>query len=96
MPEADKTGRFRGLKAGVILYNLLTGRKCLRESLGLEGDYPFMATWPLPKGKTMDWWQTELQRSIQEDRMREHHLLSSWSTESPCLRKEMKRLAGRP
>ena len=41
-----------------------------------------MAPWPLPKGKTMDWWQTELQRSIQEERMREHHLLSSWSAES--------------
>ena len=30
--------------AGVILYNLVTG-----------GDFPFMATWPLPPGKDMNW-----------------------------------------
>jgi len=39
---------------GVILYNLVTG------------DYPFMATWPLPPGKDMDWWQSEVSRVIQD------------------------------
>lgn len=50
---------------GVILYNLITG------------DYPFMAQWPLPPGKDMDWWQRELQRSIQEDQMKQHAKLTS-------------------
>ncbi|CAJ1454026.1 unnamed protein product, partial [Effrenium voratum] len=64
--------------AGVILYNLLTG------------DYPFMAAWPLPKGKTMEWWQSELARSVQEDHFRDNKLLhGAWSAESGDLLKHM-------
>merc|ERR1719210_1197331 len=36
--------------AGVILYNLITG------------EYPFIATWPLPPGKDLDWWQAETKK----------------------------------
>ena len=63
--------------AGVILYNLMTG------------DYPFMATWPLPKGKTMEWWQTELTRSICEDNFRDNRGLKNWSAESNDLLRQM-------
>lgn len=55
--------------AGCILYNLYTG------------DYPFMAPWPLPKGRTMEWWQQELARSIQSDPMRQNPKLAGWSRE---------------
>ena len=63
--------------AGVIHYNLMTG------------DYPFMATWPLPKGKTMEWWQTELARSICEDNFRDNKRLKNWSTECNDLLRQM-------
>jgi len=39
---------------GVILYNLITG------------DYPFIAQWPVPKGKDVEWWQSETSRLIQD------------------------------
>lgn len=41
--------------AGVILFNLVTG------------DYPFLAKWPLPPGKDIDWWQKEVRRLIEGD-----------------------------
>jgi len=59
--------------AAVILYNMITG------------DFPFMATWPLPKGKDMDWWQSEVSRTIQEDRMRPHRRLSDGSVSPKCV-----------
>lgn len=59
--------------AGCILYNLFTG------------DYPFMATWPLPKGKTMEWWQNELMRSIAQDPFKDHAKLRNWSREGLAL-----------
>jgi len=58
--------------AGVILYNLLTG------------DYPFMPPWPLPRGWTMDHWQRDLSRKIQEENYSDHpKLRAGWSRE--CL-----------
>ena len=62
--------------AGVIHYNLMTG------------DYPFMAAWPLPKGKTMEWWQTELTRSICEDSFRDNKHLKTWTPESRDLMRQ--------
>merc|ERR1719336_1908324 len=50
---------------GVILYNLVTG------------DYPFMATWPLPPGKDMDWWQSEVERVIRNEPFAHHPRLRS-------------------
>eukprot|EP00933_Yihiella_yeosuensis_P071088 TRINITY_DN79288_c0_g1_i1.p1 TRINITY_DN79288_c0_g1~~TRINITY_DN79288_c0_g1_i1.p1 ORF type:complete len:585 (-),score=122.13 TRINITY_DN79288_c0_g1_i1:64-1764(-) len=59
--------------AGVILYNLICG------------DYPFMATWPLPPGKDMNWWQNELSRSIQQDPYRQNRRLTDGSVSPACL-----------
>lgn len=59
--------------AGVILYNMITG------------DYPFMATWPLPPGKDMEWWQSELARTISEDKFRQHARLSDKSVSPSCI-----------
>mmetsp|Transcript_27579 Transcript_27579/g.87202 ORF Transcript_27579/g.87202 Transcript_27579/m.87202 type:complete len:574 (+) Transcript_27579:1-1722(+) len=58
--------------AGCILYNLVTG------------DYPFMAPWPLPPGKDMDWWQRELERAIKEEPFRQHRLLIDGSVSPLC------------
>lgn len=64
---SSNTWHAQWAQAGVILYNLLTGRTFCRftdeplESIQMcqmSGDYPFMATWPLPKGKTMEWPKT--------------------------------------
>lgn len=54
---------------GVILYNLITG------------GYPFMAPWPLPDGKNMQWWQSETMRLIQDSSLtyKQHPHLSSVS-----------------
>lgn len=59
--------------AGVILYNLITG------------DYPFMATWPLPQGKTMEWWQEEVKKAIQQQPYRKHARLTKEIVSAECL-----------
>mmetsp|Transcript_32031 Transcript_32031/g.70006 ORF Transcript_32031/g.70006 Transcript_32031/m.70006 type:complete len:735 (+) Transcript_32031:42-2246(+) len=56
---------------GVILYNLITG------------DYPFLATWPLPPGKDMNWWQEEVMRQIAADPYKPNDKLKTVSSE--CL-----------
>jgi len=54
---------------GVILYNLITGR------------YPFMGTWPLPRGKTVSWWEAECKRKIRNDPV---PLISSTAVSAAC------------
>jgi len=54
------------------LYNLVTG------------DYPFMAPWPLPPGRDMEWWQAELQRNIQVKDYRDHPRLTNGSVTAKC------------
>merc|ERR1719220_791602 len=51
--------------AGVILYNLITG------------DYPFLATWPLPPGKDLDWWQAETKKIIEHQPYQKHPKLTA-------------------
>jgi len=58
--------------AGVILYNLVTG------------DYPFMAPWPLPPGRDMEWWQAELQRVIQTQSYRPHARFVNGAVSPAC------------
>jgi len=58
--------------AGVILYNLVTG------------DYPFMAPWPLPPGRDMEWWQAELQRVIQTQSYRPHARFQNGAVSPAC------------
>lgn len=58
--------------AGCILYNLVTG------------DYPFMAPWPLPPGKDMDWWQAELERVICQEPFRPHKRFIDGSVSPLC------------
>eukprot|EP00931_Biecheleriopsis_adriatica_P114956 TRINITY_DN90820_c0_g1_i1.p1 TRINITY_DN90820_c0_g1~~TRINITY_DN90820_c0_g1_i1.p1 ORF type:complete len:757 (-),score=158.99 TRINITY_DN90820_c0_g1_i1:41-2065(-) len=74
--------------AGVIFYNLLTG------------DYPFLPQWPLPPGKTMDWWQTQLQHDICRGDIKRHPRIqdSTWSVECKDLMMKMmiKRSDDRP
>mmetsp|Transcript_65220 Transcript_65220/g.184074 ORF Transcript_65220/g.184074 Transcript_65220/m.184074 type:complete len:382 (+) Transcript_65220:1278-2423(+) len=59
--------------SGVILYQMITGT------------YPFIGKWPLPPGKTMDWWQSETRRLVETDsiRMEPHPRLSDPSASSP-------------
>mmetsp|Transcript_42406 Transcript_42406/g.131278 ORF Transcript_42406/g.131278 Transcript_42406/m.131278 type:complete len:597 (-) Transcript_42406:238-2028(-) len=58
--------------AGVILYNLVTG------------DYPFLAPWPLPPGRDMDWWQRELERAIREEPYRPNSRLVDGTVSPLC------------
>jgi len=57
---------------GVILYNLVTG------------DYPFMAQWPVPRGRDTQWWQAETCRLIQDPRQK-HKPNPKLSSASPLL-----------
>mmetsp|Transcript_42972 Transcript_42972/g.124273 ORF Transcript_42972/g.124273 Transcript_42972/m.124273 type:complete len:760 (+) Transcript_42972:101-2380(+) len=60
---------------GVILFNLITG------------DYPFIAQWPLPPGKNMEWWQSEVGRLIQDMNIgyKAHPQLRSGAVSPECL-----------
>lgn len=41
--------------SGVILFQMITGA------------YPFIATWPLPPGKNLEWWQSETRRLVEKE-----------------------------
>jgi len=58
--------------AGVILYNLVTG------------NYPFMAPWPLPPGRDIEWWQLELERIIVEEPYQMHPRLTNGAVSPLC------------
>jgi len=53
--------------AGVILYNLLTG------------DFPFIGTWPPPKGKDQAWWQEKTMDLIRRAEPQDHPRLNLFS-----------------
>lgn len=61
--------------AGVILFNLICG------------DYPFMADWPLPPGKTLEWWQSEVRRKIedQEEKMKPKSQFVNGAVSTECV-----------
>merc|ERR1712151_139268 len=48
-----------------------------------------MATWPLPPGKDMNWWQSTLQNSIIKEPHRPNAFLANWSPEVNDLMKKM-------
>jgi serine/threonine protein kinase len=58
---------------GVILYNLITG------------EHPFLATWPLPPGKDMEWWQNEVCRKVCEDAYTPHRRLIDGTVSRECI-----------
>lgn len=59
--------------AGVILYHTITG------------DFPFLATWPIPPGKDMNWWQQESVRQITNDPFKPHARLTDGSVSPLCV-----------
>eukprot|EP00929_Paragymnodinium_shiwhaense_P013769 TRINITY_DN12161_c0_g1_i1.p1 TRINITY_DN12161_c0_g1~~TRINITY_DN12161_c0_g1_i1.p1 ORF type:complete len:739 (+),score=180.56 TRINITY_DN12161_c0_g1_i1:95-2311(+) len=59
--------------AGVIVYNLITG------------DYPFLGAWPLPPGKTIEWWQVETERIIRQEPHKKHRRLADGTVSRLCV-----------
>eukprot|EP00929_Paragymnodinium_shiwhaense_P013771 TRINITY_DN12161_c0_g1_i3.p1 TRINITY_DN12161_c0_g1~~TRINITY_DN12161_c0_g1_i3.p1 ORF type:complete len:744 (+),score=153.78 TRINITY_DN12161_c0_g1_i3:51-2282(+) len=59
--------------AGIIVYNLITG------------DYPFLGAWPLPPGKTIEWWQVETERIIRQEPHKKHRRLADGTVSRLCV-----------